>query len=351
MCEDPCRWFAFGITIEGMKLRLWLSNRAFVAAPEPIDLFEGRCIALHVRVLIDMREVDRQSEGEILEKIIASCEKKLQPGEVVDAKRYFVEVHLWEDVVIDGAQDVTLKPVVEDKLWKWVAIDLKPALSERPHLPSTSDMPDFHCLSAFLPTQLDTVGQKETCILRRVHGCTVFEDVKVAIKDVTSLADNLRCLSGGLKALYYLHKVGWVHRDFSVGNAIWVASDNIGKLGDFEYAKEVDSSASHDVRMGTIHFMAVEVEHQAYMFTPDKLVSVNPHDSGPPDPPFRMNFLHDVESVWWALVWIFFYHTTATTVGDHSFNANLQWEQFQLAFPGVIGRSSRQNFFANSRKL
>lgn len=54
-------------------------------------------------------------------------------------------------------------------------------------------------------------------------------------------------------ALYYLHKAGWVHRDFSIGNVIWVVDDNvgIGKLGDFEYAKEVDSVTSHDVRTVT----------------------------------------------------------------------------------------------------
>ncbi|KAG2076918.1 hypothetical protein BDR04DRAFT_980022, partial [Suillus decipiens] len=41
MREDPCRRFAFGVTIEGTELRLWLSNRAFVASTESIDLFEN----------------------------------------------------------------------------------------------------------------------------------------------------------------------------------------------------------------------------------------------------------------------------------------------------------------------
>ncbi|EGO05191.1 hypothetical protein SERLA73DRAFT_26586, partial [Serpula lacrymans var. lacrymans S7.3] len=37
MREDPCRRFAYGITIENTNLRLWLSNRAFLAVTEPID--------------------------------------------------------------------------------------------------------------------------------------------------------------------------------------------------------------------------------------------------------------------------------------------------------------------------
>ncbi|KAG1795217.1 hypothetical protein EV424DRAFT_1496644, partial [Suillus variegatus] len=392
MREDPCRRFAFGITIEDTQLRLWLSNRAFVAATEPINFFEniGGVISLFyalasasinmkglgwdptvervrngeeiqyrftvgdkvfittreiatygadsmvgrgtrvyeamdingekVAIKDSWREVDRPSEGEILEKILASCENKLRPEEVADAKRHFVGIQLWEDVIIDDARDETLRPMVGDEhdgIEKWVAIGLEPILSERPHLPSTGDVPDSGRLSAFLPTQLGIVGRHETGIPRRVHGRTVFKEVGVVVKDVTSLADNLRCLFDGLKALYYLHKAGWVHRDFSIGNVIWVVDDNvgIGKLGDFEYAKEVDSVTSHDVRTGTMHFMAVEVENQTYLFrsiTPHlrPLGKRKPHDSSLlRNPPFRMNFLHDIESVWWAFVWIFFYHT------------------------------------------
>jgi hypothetical protein len=52
MREDPCRRFAFGITIEDTQLRLWLSNRAFLAVTEPINCFEvHHLIALYVRVL------------------------------------------------------------------------------------------------------------------------------------------------------------------------------------------------------------------------------------------------------------------------------------------------------------
>lgn len=47
-----------------------------------------------------------------------------------------------------------------------------------------------------------------------------------------------------------MHRAGWVHRDFSVTNVLWVEKDGqgIGKLTDLEYAKRVDSETSHDVR-------------------------------------------------------------------------------------------------------
>ncbi|KAG2050360.1 hypothetical protein BDR06DRAFT_917969 [Suillus hirtellus] len=428
MREDPCRRFAFSITIEDTQLRLWLSNRACLAVTEPIDFLQnidgvislfyafgsasasstnnelgwdptverirdgkkiqyeftigdevftttrelatygadsmvGRGTRVYeatdaggekVAIKDSWREVERQSEGEILESILASCAEKLQVEELADAERYFVGIRLWKDVIIDDAPDVTLDPLVgeeQNRSWKWVSIDLQPILSARPHLPSAGDIPNSGRLSAFLPTQSGGIARNDTGIPRRVHTRTVFNDVGVAVKDVTSLADNLTCLSDGLKALYYMHKAGWIHRDFSVGNVIWVGG--IGKLGDFEYAKKIDSQTSHDVRTGTIHFMAVEVERQKYLFRPTtsnvRPVGRKPHDTSLPfRPPFRMNFLHDIESVWWAFTWIFFYHTdTDTTNANHSLDAlHAQWKKFQLAFPGTVGSPSRQDFFS-----
>ncbi|KAG1849352.1 hypothetical protein C8R48DRAFT_614278 [Suillus tomentosus] len=432
MREDPCRWFAFGITIEDTQLRLWLGNRGFLAVTEPINCFEDidRVISLFhalgfasastslkglgwdptverirveektqykftigdevftttrelatysadsmvgrgtrvyeatdakgktVAIKDSWREIDRQSEGEIVEKILASCEKKLGAEDFADAKKHFIGVRLWKDVTIDGASDETVNPMAGDEhndTWKREPIEPKPILSERTHLPTTGDVPDSDKLSAFLPAQLGIVRGKDCRIPQRVHALIVFDDVGVAIKDVISLADNLSCLSGRLKALSYLHKAGWVHRDFSVGNVSWVVGDNggIGKLGDFQYAKEIDIPHD-DVRTGTMHFMAIEVEYQEYFFLPR--ASLPPASSLDADfpllPPFRMNFLHDIESVWWAYTWIFFYHTdTITANSNNSFDVHAQWRQFQLAFPGAIFQGTRLNFFTQIRGL
>ncbi|KAG1847458.1 hypothetical protein C8R48DRAFT_615430 [Suillus tomentosus] len=278
MREDPCRRFAFGITIEDTQLRLWLSNRGFLAVTEPINCFEnidgvislfyalgfasastslkglgwdptveriyvggkmqykftvgdevftttrelatygadsmvGRGTRVYeatdakgkkVAIKDSWREIDRQSEGEILEKILASCEKKLGAEDFADAKRHFVGVRLWKDVTIDDASDETVNPVAGDEYdgtWKWKHIDIGPILSERLHLSATGDVPDSGKLSAFLPAQLGIVRRKETRIPQRVHARIVFHDVGVNVKDLVliSLADTLSCLSGGLK--------------------------------------------------------------------------------------------------------------------------------------------------------
>ncbi|KAG9310746.1 hypothetical protein JVU11DRAFT_9352 [Chiua virens] len=281
---------------------------------------------------------------------------------------------MWRDILLEsgsmkmlkfqGAQDVTLNPMAgnnDNSAFTWVHIDLEPVCSEARHLSSKGNIPDSGQI--LLPTKLGVVRRNEDTIPRRVHARIVFHDVGVALKDVTLLADNLRCLCHALKGLHYLHKAGWVHRDFSVGNAIWIADDNggtgIGKLGDFEYAKRMDSDISHDVRTGTMHFMAVEVEYQGYLFQPsiasrsiyhDPLGIISPDASSTirTRPSFRMNFLHDIESAWWAFAWVFFYHTETTSV-HHPFDA--QWNEFQKAFPGAIDHTSRQNFFMNSARL
>ncbi|KAG2353907.1 hypothetical protein BDR07DRAFT_1307859 [Suillus spraguei] len=413
MREDPLRRFAFGITIEDTQLRLWLSNRALLAVTEPINFFEnidgvitlfyalgfaskssavkelgwdptverirdgevfqykftigdevftttrelatygadsmvGRGTRVYeatdaegkkVAVKDSWREAGRQSEGEILKNILASCEKKLQPDELANAKRHFVGVRLWQDVAIDDTRDET-PMVAEEHNRTWVSIDLNPTLSTKRHLSSKGDVPDSGQLSALFSTQLGIIAHK---IPRRVHTRTVFHDVGVALKDITSLANNLTCLSGALMALYYLHKAGWVHRDFSVGNAIWV--EGVGKLGDFEYAKEIDSDSSNDVRTGTMHFMAVEVESQNYLFFPR-------HAHHRQQPSFRMNFLHDIESIWWAFTWILFYHTdTKTANADHSFEAHAQLKEYHSAFPGTVGQTSRLHFFLHTGQL
>ncbi|KAG1767565.1 hypothetical protein EDD22DRAFT_950013 [Suillus occidentalis] len=295
---------------EGFQYKFTIGNEVFTTTHElatyGADSMVGRGTRVYeatdaegkkVAVKDSWREAGRQPEGKILEKILASCAKKLQAEELADAKRHFVGVRLWKDVIINDIPDETLDPMfVEEHNHTWVSIDFNPIVFATPHLPSTGDVP-----------------HSDTGIPRRVHTRTIFHDVGLALKDVTSLTDNLNCLSGALLALHYMHKAGWVHRDFSVGNAIWVGG--VGKLGDFEYAKEIDSNTSNDIRTGTMHFMAVEVESQSYIFIPRLARHLD-------RPPFRMNFLHDIESL----------------KGYHS------------AFPGTVGQTSRRHFFLFTRR-
>ena len=49
-----------------------------------------------------------------------------------------------------------------------------------------------------------------------------------------------------LPALQLLRKLGWVHRDVSIGNIL--SYDGHAKLADLEYAKKMGDLKSHEMR-------------------------------------------------------------------------------------------------------
>lgn len=95
----------------------------------------------------------------------------------------------------------------------------------------------------------------------------------------------------------------------------------------------------------------MEVENRRYMFAPQGLQGLDAEMA--PPPPFRMNFLHDVESVWWSFAWVILYHTDAARKqGDNSpGDPHKQLALFHEAFPGKVGTASRTLFFEKTRDL
>ncbi|KIP06180.1 hypothetical protein PHLGIDRAFT_469946 [Phlebiopsis gigantea 11061_1 CR5-6] len=183
----------------------------------------------------------------------------------------------------------------------------------------------------------------------KIHHRIVFTEVGTTIAEVDSLVDALIAMVGATKALYTLHRCGWVHRDISVGNILVV--NGRGKLTDVEYAKKESKVTSHDgVRTGTLFFMSPEVENQRYIYN-EVVAAVQGQLEGaqsttnchtleeesealvasillarrkasgaakPPVPPqdatsvhdkisipFKHNPLHDLESMIWVVIWLF----------------------------------------------
>ncbi|KAI9462725.1 hypothetical protein HD554DRAFT_1444130 [Boletus coccyginus] len=394
MREDPLRRFTFGITVEGTHMRFWCSNRAFLAVSLPInfvteidnvislfyligsktkvelgwdptvericdrvpdrykftignqqftttrplatygaDTMVGRGTRVYeaqdengniVAIKDSWRVEDCEPEGAILEKILEDIRDKLGENKVTEAERYFVRVRVYEDVAVSGKTDKTLILENEEDV-EWITIDADPWLSNSCRTSRAGRIPDSGCYK----------------ILCRIHTRTVFWDIGIPVTDVPLLADSFSCLSDARRALYYLHKAGWVHRDFSVGNVLWVGRDDHGgKLTDFEFAKKVDSELSDDIRTGTMQFMAIEVESQAFLFVPDDLnVPLKLEDLT-----FRVNFLHDLESLWWAAMWVLLYNTDEDQPAGET---QLDW--FNEAFPPSIMSASRHLFFTLSR--
>ncbi|KAJ3768087.1 hypothetical protein FB446DRAFT_651015, partial [Lentinula raphanica] len=128
-------------------------------------------------------------------------------------------------------------------------------------------------------------------------------------------------------ALWIMYQAGWVHRDVSGGNISWFTHGNMGLLGDFKYIVRINEERRHDVRTGTPFFMAAETMKDAYLFmrlqrnqrklrtrnTTPNFDSIRKPKPDLPIPvsksklPFSYNPLHDLESVWWIIVYILFF--------------------------------------------
>ncbi|KIN96006.1 hypothetical protein M404DRAFT_33665 [Pisolithus tinctorius Marx 270] len=208
-------------------------------------------------------------------------------------------------------------------------------------------------------------------IHHRIHFRLVFKEVCTPIYELQHLGTVFKTLQDVYKALQFLHSAGWVHRDVSTGNAL--RAGKVGKLADLEYAKRMDSEATHDVPTGTLDFMACEVEAQTYLFElHDKEDQDDEEDEDAEDAeedeededseededdedskegeddeddkdgeedendqhvlPFKFNPLHDMESLWWISIWILYHHVDKA--GKQLSEAQKQW--FDELFPGRL---------------
>uniref|UniRef100_A0A0W0GAC5 Protein kinase domain-containing protein n=1 Tax=Moniliophthora roreri TaxID=221103 RepID=A0A0W0GAC5_MONRR len=147
------------------------------------------------------------------------------------------------------------------------------------------------------------------------------EDAGCPLQDVRNLRTVVTCIGKASTGLSIMFSAGMVHRDISTGNLL--VSEVDGELGckitDLEYAKKVGASSQspQDIKTGTPYFMALEIWRGKYLFRPERptdsdetsddenFVSTLKRRGARPDArtPVRYNFLHDLESLFWILVY------------------------------------------------
>ncbi|KAI6107333.1 hypothetical protein EV401DRAFT_1892135 [Pisolithus croceorrhizus] len=278
------------------------------------------------------RDCDRDREDIILEQIFADLWEK-KGSEQEEAMKYFVTVLAAGNVMVDGKIDST------DSLLR--GSDLPAERSFYP--PPVDEVPKAKLIRSgegYTPTfPFVPCSTEYSKVPHRIHSRLVFKEVCQPIYELRTLDTVFATLEDTRKALQFLHSVDWVHRDISGGNVLrW---GKIGKLADLEYAKRMDSNTTHEVRTGTLEFMACEVEAQKYLFRPIMRRRVGADDSTS----FRFNPLHDMESVWWIATWILYHHVDQ----EASRPSTKQINSFRELFPGCL--NSRFPMFSTSLNI
>ncbi|KAF8493938.1 hypothetical protein F5888DRAFT_1720628 [Russula emetica] len=192
----------------------------------------------------------------------------------------------------------------------------------------------------------------------KTHYRIVFKEKGTTVDSIKNLPEVMTVLTETVGALRLLRKLGWVHRDVSIGNIL--SCDGHAKLADLEYAKKIGDLETDEMRTGTMQFMPIEVAAQQFLFLPsgpgpsstevDKFVSVTGQRVGRArtQVPFSLNHLHDLESLWWVAVWVVFYNYFTPSGDRPDFILRDAEDHLDLArtiFPPVFRDMGRQNRF------
>ena len=204
---------------------------------------------------------DRTREGAILAQIHKDAGEK----DKILVKKYFLTTMCHGDVllepgVVDDTKDCLMRgfEVNEANVFKLPKKNLK--ITDKNSAPGSNSIRATSRFHARHP------------IFRyphKTHYRIVFEEQGITIDDIRSLPDVLTilaetatgassCISIRLKnlilvspALQLLRKLGWVHRDVSIGNIL--SYEGGAKLADLEYAKKMDDKAGgHNMRTASV---------------------------------------------------------------------------------------------------
>ncbi|EAU80886.2 other/FunK1 protein kinase [Coprinopsis cinerea okayama7 len=180
------------------------------------------------------------------------------------------------------------------------------------------------------------IKNDDTRIRRRIvlkeNSCTTFYKVP-SLKVACKIGKDI------VKGLNLLREAGLIHRDISGDNCLIYFDEEsesyYGKIADLEYCKEYRkvgaTSHNSDPILGTKEFTAVEVEKQFFL-APSSLL--------PLETEFHRHYLHDLESLYWLMVWCAF-----VLVHDDIQQVDVEmWEKaFFDLFPGVQGTSMKSS--------
>ncbi|KAJ8083338.1 hypothetical protein PM082_009210 [Marasmius tenuissimus] len=276
--------------------------------------------------------MESKSEKEISDAIVKAAVDKGR--DAADVRKHFMTIKHDNVVVVSGRNDDSNFHLRQK---------MPPSEYDEKHI-----LEEASGLDTSAEKSQDTVSMKpeRTWIFEpRVHRRLVFKEVGQplnAIRDQKVLA---QCLTEALECLHDFYQAGYVHRDISSGNLLRCklkGSGYICKISDLEYARPYlgAGSKTQDFKIGTPAFMAIEVQVGYYVFGP--LFNFLATESSQ-RPPFLHNYLHDVEGLWWIMMYNLF-----STSDLETFDLEDRMGKRDALFPTSINDSVvRRDFMTN----
>ncbi|THH03742.1 hypothetical protein EW145_g6041 [Phellinidium pouzarii] len=214
---------------------------------------------------------DRELEHVLHEQILDDVEKNFDKKARKIVKKHLMTPMHFGLVKVDGQTDHTTNVIMRGRAPSF--INTFPLVSET-HRVNEAQQSIGHSRASDRTVYYTTRVPQENArkyIHHRHHYRVVFKEIGETLR--VSFFDDLKIYEVTVAAaLEYIHGSGWVHRDISVGNTYLY--NKRGILGDLEYAKKRGVNAQHEVRTGTLDFMAVEIAERFYKFLPIDHTSV-----------------------------------------------------------------------------
>ncbi|KAJ3784824.1 hypothetical protein GGU10DRAFT_15723 [Lentinula aff. detonsa] len=313
---------------------------------------------------------ERQTEDEIRSALLKDVDEKCGSDARSKVEKHLLTPVAFEKLHIDTIVDDTTQLIMRGGCIPKTLDHLRlivlqqSGLSTRSQVSTTENPVDvvFSGTRARYFQHGDT-SQHGPRVNSRFHYRIVFLECATTMYDEKHLSNVLGALGDVTEVLRWIHKSHWVHRDISGGNVYWydcqaqgLEGDNRGLLGDLEFAKVRTPSSSHEVRTGTFNFMASEVIAGCYLLEPaldldffkdpTKLLATDVFDT----PPFAFNPLHDLESIWWILIYLLYFNDDKQNLADAEL-ADARTAKAQLLFNQEGQTLDRKQFLQAHRKL
>ncbi|KAJ3556688.1 hypothetical protein NM688_g1887 [Phlebia brevispora] len=311
-------------TFRTIRLLYWERARALRGSGtrvwEARELVNGVLVGPRVAIKDTWVDSDRMREGVIIPQVKRDAVAAGSNPEVVE--KGFLTVVCHGDVQLGGVADKTLaiKASRRLKIHSTTKGEEKEEANSYQIRSAVGSCIDSYSKGKHISPTIDYD--------RKTHYWIVFREVGVPLRLAKLLDQAYHSLATVILALHAMHQSGWVHRDISANNIIYV--NGVAKLADLEYArKEGSTQRCHQLRTSSTFYLSVEAGLSKYRFkAPDntkppvakvtiqettKMPIFQPRDPVkkegkiPNQIEFHYNPLHDLESLWWVAVYLVSY--------------------------------------------